>query len=29
VVDFYNAQLRDPRNWGEPRQVRFGVQFDL
>jgi len=29
VVDFYNAQLRNPRNWGEPRQVRFGVQFDL
>jgi hypothetical protein len=28
-VQFYNAQLRDPRNWNDPRMVRFGVNFEL
>jgi outer membrane receptor protein involved in Fe transport len=29
AVQFYNAQLRDPRNWNDPRMVRFGVNFEL
>ncbi|NOZ07999.1 MAG: TonB-dependent receptor [FCB group bacterium] len=29
IVDFYNAQLRDPRNWDAPRQVRLGINFEL
>ncbi len=29
VVDFYNARLKDPRNWDDPRQVRLGIKFEL
>ncbi len=29
AAELYQSSINDPRNWEQPRQIRFGVRFDI